>query len=58
MTEIRVRKLFGRFDYDFDMGDMTKSGMIILSGPNGFGKTVILECLNAISNSDLSFFYN
>ena len=56
MTEIRVRKLFGRFNYDFDMGNMTKSGMRILSGPNGFGKTVILECLNAISNSDLSFF--
>lgn len=56
MTEIRVRKLFGRFNYDFDMGDMIKSGMIILSGPNGFGKTMILECLNAISNSDLFFF--
>lgn len=58
MTKIIVTKLFGRFDYEFDMGDMSKSGIIILSGPNGFGKTVILECINAISASDLSFFFN
>lgn len=58
MTKIIVTKLFGRFDYEFDMGDMSKSGIIILSGPNGFGKTVILECINAISTSDLSFFFN
>ena len=24
MTEIRIRKLFGRFNYDFDMGDGLK----------------------------------
>lgn len=57
LTKISVRKLFGRFDYDFDMGNM-KKGIIILSGPNGFGKTVLLDCINAISMSDLSFFLN
>lgn len=56
MAVIRVRKLFGRFDYEFDMGDMSKEGIIILSGPNGFGKTVMLEAINAISKSDLTFF--
>ena len=58
MTEIRVRKLFGRFNYDFDMGDMIKSGMIILSGPNGFGKTMILECLNELATVIYSFSCN
>lgn len=57
LTKISVRKLFGRFNYDFDMGNM-KKGIIILSGPNGFGKTVLLDCINAISMSDLLFFLN
>lgn len=39
------------------MGNM-KNGIIILSGPNGFGKTVLLDCINAISMSDLLFFLN
>lgn len=55
MVEICVKKLFGRFDYEFDMGDM-KKGVIILSGPNGFGKTVLLECISAVGMSELSFF--
>ena len=55
MVEICVKKLFGRFDYKFDMGNM-KKGVIILSGPNGFGKTVLLDCINAVGMSELSFF--
>lgn len=43
MARIRIKKLFGRFSYDFDMGDMTGAGLIILTGPNGFGKTTILK---------------
>ena len=56
MARISIKKLFGRFSYDFDMGDMTGAGLIILTGPNGFGKTTILKAINAVSSSDLSFF--
>lgn len=58
MTEIRIRKLFGRFNYHFSIGDEANRRITILSGPNGFGKTMLLECLNAVSESDLSFFLN
>ena len=58
MTEIRIRKLFGRFNYHLSLGDGASRHITILSGPNGFGKTMLLECLNAVSESDLSFFLN
>ena len=58
MTEIRVGKLFGRFNYHFSIGDEANRRITILSGPNGFGKTMLLECLDAVSESDLSFFLN
>lgn len=55
MIEIIIEKLFGRFDYKFSLkyGELT-----ILSGPNGFGKTTLLNALNAVVNSDMLFFYD
>lgn len=53
MKEIRIRGLFGRFDYDIEVAGGSTT---ILTGPNGFGKSTILECISAISNSDLLFF--
>ena len=51
--DISIRGLFGYFDYDISVqdGDIT-----ILTGPNGFGKSTIIGCLEAIANSNLSFF--
>lgn len=49
MTEIRIRKLFGRFNYHLSLGDDASSRITILSDPNGFGKIMLLECMNAVS---------
>lgn len=53
MLKIRIKNLFGYFNYEF----CTSDGRItILTGPNGFGKSTIIKFLNAIGNSELNFF--
>lgn len=54
MKGIRIEKLFGRFDYEIEL---KPGGMTILTGPNGFGKSTIIRCIEAISNSDLDYFF-
>lgn len=50
---LEVVKLFGRFDYFI----ATKAdGITIITGPNGFGKSTILQIINALSNANLAFF--
>ena len=47
MKRIKFTKLFGRFCYDIQLkGD----GITILTGPNGFGKSTILRCIDAFQN--------
>lgn len=53
MKGIRIKGLFGRFDYNIELAEGSTT---ILTGPNGFGKSTILQCINAVSNSDLEFF--
>lgn len=53
MRGIRVRKLFGHFDYNIEW---KSDGITILTGPNGFGKSTIIRCIKALSDSDLDYF--
>ncbi len=53
MKGIHVKGLFGRFDYDIQLAEGSTT---ILTGPNGFGKSTILQCIYAVANSDLEFF--
>ena len=57
MNRIKFTKLFGRFDYDLEMKD---GGITIITGPNGFGKSTILRCIEAIQNGieGLVYFIN
>ena len=50
---LNIKKLYGRFDYDLEFPD---SGVAILTGPNGFGKSTLLRCIRAVGESDLNFF--
>lgn len=54
MIEISILNLFGHFNYSFSM---EKNHITILTGPNGYGKSTILRCIQAIGNSDLLFFF-
>lgn len=44
MNKIKFTKLFGRFDYEIEL----KEGITIITGPNGYGKSTILRCIEAI----------
>lgn len=54
MINIDILGLFGYFDYSFSIEE---NNITILSGPNGYGKSTIIRCINAIGNSDLNFFF-
>lgn len=47
MKRIKFTKLFGRFNYDIEFKD---EGITIITGPNGFGKSTILRCIDSIQN--------
>lgn len=46
MNKIKFTKLFGRFNYEIEL----KEGITIITGPNGYGKSTILRCIEAIQN--------
>lgn len=51
-----VKGLYGDFDYEFNI----KSGqhIFLLTGPNGYGKTTILNIIKELSVKNLYFFYS
>lgn len=55
IIRIVVKDLFGRLDYDLplDQGYVT-----IITGPNGYGKTVILKIINSFLKQDYQFLFN
>lgn len=55
MITLKIKKLFGIFNYEINLKD---DGITILTGPNGFGKTTILKCLEALTNIEkIQYFY-
>lgn len=50
IKRIKINNLFGMFNYDFDLNIDKK--ITILYGPNGIGKTVILNLINNIFNKE------
>lgn len=55
MQGIRVRKLFGRFDYTILFSE---EGMTIVTGPNGFGKSTILHVISALAGGNMDYFFD
>lgn len=55
INRIVIEKLYDIYDYDitFDRGDLT-----LLTGPNGYGKTTILNIIKNALDVNLWFFYN
>lgn len=56
MKYIEIKKLFGRFDYKINL----EPNLIIITGPNGFGKSTILKILHNLTQGihGLPFFYS
>ena len=54
ITSIKIEKLFEIFDYDISFSN--DPNLLILTGPNGFGKTMILNIIYSLFNRDFLFF--
>ena len=47
LTRIRIKSLFNVYDYDIDLVNGDKTTVKFITAPNGFGKTTILDFINA-----------
>ena len=54
MFLIEIQGLFNRFDYKFELKE---EGITILTGPNGFGKSTILKCIDELSREFEGLYY-
>ncbi len=48
ITKISVKGLFGMFDHEIPLNQ--ESRITIIHGPNGVGKTVVMELVNSLFN--------
>ncbi len=55
VKSVRIEKLFEIFDYDIEYAQ--GENVLIITGPNGFGKTTILNVLYSLLNEKFQFFY-
>lgn len=55
IEKIEIDKLFGRFDYSIDLNP-NNDGICILTAPNGYGKSTILNIINNISSGNYFYF--
>jgi ABC-type lipoprotein export system ATPase subunit len=54
IISIQITKLFEIFDYDISFEN--NENIFIVTGPNGFGKTMILNIIDSLFNRKFSFF--
>ncbi|AZK61211.1 AAA family ATPase [Pectobacterium brasiliense] len=51
LTGLKIHKLFGLLDYEIPLD---QSEITMLTGPNGYGKTMILKIINSILSNELN----
>jgi predicted ATP-binding protein involved in virulence len=54
INRVKVESLFGVFEHDIVLNE--DSGITIIIGENGLGKTMMLEAINALFDKDYKFF--
>ncbi|MCY4549955.1 MAG: AAA family ATPase [Defluviicoccus sp.] len=55
IASLRVTRLFGRFDHTLLFP--AESDISIITAPNGYGKTVLLQMIDSLFNKQFSFFW-
>ena len=55
LKNLSILNLFGILNYNVNFGD---SNVNIITAPNGYGKTVILNIISSIINNDFSYLVN
>lgn len=56
IENINIKGLFGSFDYDLSLPQ--PGNYLIITGPNGYGKTTLLKIIDALSVGDLLSLYD
>lgn len=54
ITRLKIEKLFDLFDYDIELDN--PENLLILTGPNGYGKTMMLRIIDSFLREDYVFF--
>lgn len=54
---IRIKNLFGLYNYNIEFFHKDEDKLTILTGPNGYGKTTVLTILDNLSPESLYYFY-
>ncbi|WP_455586680.1 AAA family ATPase [Bacteroides sp.] len=55
LNSFSIQKLFGVYSYEFTLQEL--QNLFIITGPNGYGKTTILNIINSLYTRDLFYFY-
>lgn len=57
MLKLKIKELFSKFNYEIGFNN---KNLLIITGPNGFGKTTILNIINNINKGKegIIYFYN
>jgi predicted ATP-binding protein involved in virulence len=55
LKNIKIEKLFGQFDYDIELNQ--EEGITILTGPNGYGKTTVLNIVYYLHGGNSGKYY-
>lgn len=58
LNKLIIKNLFGLYSYDFDFLFNKESPIRFITGPNGYGKSTILEILSHLLQCDFVYFEN
>ncbi len=57
IRSVEVKGLFNRFNHKVDLGSEGEKNIVILTAPNGHGKTVMLRIIDALFSKRLHYFW-
>ena len=57
ISRLQIKNLYDQYNYDIDFNSGEKEQITILTGPNGYGKTTILQILKSLNPKSLYYFY-
>jgi len=57
LTKIQLKKLFNIYDYDIDLTNDDNSAIKFITGPNGYGKTTIIDFIDSVMKQSYEIFF-